>query len=125
MGLWLELFLCDPCGNRFSRLVGDLELNGAVRLELHDRHLGRDVAPLGNIANAKLDEIACAQVAVDGQVKQNQVPRLLNRSQTTTDSADLFQGQRQLPANQFALVPRNTLALRLRLGFQFKLSRCL
>ena len=128
MVLWLELFSCDPCGNRLSRLISDLELNAAVRLQLRDRHLGRYVASLGNIANAKLDEVACAQVAVYGQVKQNQVPRLLNRSQTITDSANLFQSQRQLPANQFALVPRTMFGFGLGFGFgfgfQFKLSRC-
>lgn len=114
--------MCDPRCNGVSCLISDFELNGAPRLELRHGRSRQYVVSLGNIADAKLDDVACAQVAVDGEVKQCQFPHPPSRLQAGADRTDLFQAQRQLLANHFAPVPRGTLAPGLLFSFQNKHS---
>jgi hypothetical protein len=55
----------DPLNNRFSCLLGDLELNGSLCLLLRDNGSGSDSIAVRYIADAQLHEIASSELAVD------------------------------------------------------------
>jgi hypothetical protein len=50
-------------------LFSDFELHWPLRLLLHDNGAGRNVTALDYIVDAKSNQIATAQLAVDGEVK--------------------------------------------------------
>jgi hypothetical protein len=62
---------------------------------------------LDHIVDAKPDQIASAQLAVDGKVEQCEFPGSLIQLQPNPDSPDLLQLQRWLLAEQLAFVPRH------------------
>jgi hypothetical protein len=47
-------------------LLGDFKLHRALDLPLHDDRLGVNTIPMTNVSNTKPDQIASAQLAVDG-----------------------------------------------------------
>jgi hypothetical protein len=59
----------DPSRDCIARLLGDLKLHRPLRLLLHDDRAGGDMTALDHIMDAKPDQIAPAQFAVDGEVK--------------------------------------------------------
>jgi hypothetical protein len=62
--------LLDPGRDRIPRLLGDLELHRSLGLPLHDNHTGGDMTALDHIVDAKPDQIARAQLAVDCEIEQ-------------------------------------------------------
>ena len=66
----LQMRRRNPSGDRVPRLFGDLELHWPLRLLLHDNCARGDVTALDHIMDAKRDQIAPAQLAVDGEVEQ-------------------------------------------------------
>ena len=64
--LWLQVCRRDPCGDRIARLLCDFKLHRPLRLLLHDNRTGGDMIALEHILNPKPDQIAPAQLAVDG-----------------------------------------------------------
>src|SRR5438067_12203842 len=72
--LRLQVGRRDPGGDRVPRLLGDLKLHRLLGLLLHDNRAGGDVTALDHIMDAKPDQIAPAQLAVDGEVKQREFP---------------------------------------------------
>ena len=61
---------CDPGSDRVPRLLRDLKLHWSLRLLLHDHRARRDMSALDHITNTKGDQIAAAQLAVDGEIEQ-------------------------------------------------------
>jgi hypothetical protein len=86
-------------------LLGDLELNGSLRLLLHYDRSRRDAITVRHVANAELHEIASAQLAVNGQVEQGQVSQSIRQLQANTDRPDVLQLQRSFLTDDLALVP--------------------
>src|ERR1700681_547997 len=68
--LRLQLGRRNPGSDRVPRLLGDLKLRRSLRLLLHDNRAWGDMNALDHITNAKGDQIASAQFAVDGEVEQ-------------------------------------------------------
>ena len=59
----------DPGGNRVPRLLGQFKLNRPLGLLLHDdRTAGYLTAP-DDVVHAEPDQIASAQLAVDGKIE--------------------------------------------------------
>ena len=61
---------------------------------------------LDHITNAKPNQIASPQLAVDGEVEQREFSGSPGQLQPNPDGPDLFQLQRGLLAEQLAPVPR-------------------
>src|ERR1022692_13486 len=104
--LRLQVGRRDPGGDRVPRLLGDLKLHRSLGLLLHDNRAGGDATALDHIMDAKPDQIAPAQLAVDGEVEQREFPGSMIQLQSNPDGPDLFQFQWRLLAEQLALVPR-------------------
>src|SRR6266404_6393109 len=68
--LRLQMGRRDPGSDRVPRLLGDLKLHRSLRLFLHDNRARGDMTALDHIANPKPDQIATAQLAVDGEIEQ-------------------------------------------------------
>ena len=63
----------QPVLQRGSGLFHDLELNRPAGLLLDNRRPVSHVAARGYVVDSKADEIAAAQLAVDGEVKHRQI----------------------------------------------------
>ncbi len=95
----------DPRVNRFACWLGDLELHRTFRLLLHDNSARRDLIAVGNIQDAKLHKIASAELRINGEVEQSQIPSAVPQLKPDPDSPDVAQLQRRLLADELVLVP--------------------
>src|SRR5437867_9336869 len=102
----LRWAVVDPGADRVSRLFGDLKLHRPLGLPLHDNRAGCHMTALDHVADAKPDQIAAAQLAVDGEVEQREFPGSMIQLQSNPDGPDLFQLKWRLLAEQLAFVPR-------------------
>src|SRR5438093_574042 len=66
--LRLQMGRRDPGVDRVPRLFGDLKLDRALGLLLHDNRTGDDMTALDHIVDAKPQQIAATQLTVDGEV---------------------------------------------------------
>ena len=96
----------DPGSDRVSRLLSDLKLHRSLRLLLHDNRAWGDMNALDHITNAKPDQIASAQLAVNGEVEQREFTSSMIELQSNPDGPDLLQLQRWLLADQLPFVTR-------------------
>src|SRR6266478_1355321 len=104
--LWLQMGRRDPRVHRVPRLLGDLELDRALGLLLHDYRPRRDRSALDDIVDAKPNQIAPAQLAVDTEIEQREFPDSMVQLQSNPDGPDLLQLQCWFLAEQLAFVPR-------------------
>ena len=74
-----------PCLNRLPCLFGQLKPNGMARFALHDARPGQDMVALGDILHAQANQVASAQLAVDGRVKEGQIAQPLAQLQRNPD----------------------------------------
>jgi len=102
----LQVIFRDPVADGFAGLVGDLELDRAMRLLLHDDGSGQYVITLLDIAHAKSHEVAAAELAVDCQVEEGEIPGLLGELQAEPDGPDILQAQGRLLSKQLSPIPR-------------------
>ena len=93
--------------DRHSRLVGHLEPNWPARLLLSDRCAIHRVTTRGHIVHADGDHVATAQLAVDRQVEEGEIPLLSLDLQLGPDRPNVARPQRRLGADELALVPRD------------------
>jgi len=63
----------DQAADRLAGLVGQLELHRLLGLVLEDDGAVRDGAAVRDIADAQRDQVAAAQLAVDGEVEECEV----------------------------------------------------
>ena len=90
----IEMGRHAPRGNCVPRLLSDLELHRPLGLLLHDDCSGRDVTALEDyVVDAKPDQIAPPQLAINGEVEQREFPRSMMQLQPNPDSPDRFQFQ--------------------------------
>ena len=97
---------CDPGGERLARLLGNLKLDRPLGFLLHDDRAGGYPTALDHIMYTECNQVAAAQLAVDGEIEQGEFPDSMSQLQPNPDGPDLFQLQRGLLAEQLALVPR-------------------
>ena len=94
----------DPVSDRLPRFLGDFELHRALGLLLHDRGATRDSQAVGNVPDTQLDQVACAQLAVNRQVEERQVAGAARQLQAHPDSPYFLQLERGLLANELSLM---------------------
>jgi hypothetical protein len=82
---------CDPGGNRVPRLLGDFKLDRPLGFLLHDDRPRSDSTALDHIVDAESNQIAAAQLAVDGEVEQCEFTGSLRQLQANPNSPDLLQ----------------------------------
>ena len=104
--LRLQLRLLDPGGDRSPRRLGQFKLHRPLGLSLHDHRPGQDLVAVRDVANAQIDEIAAAQLAVDREVEHGQVSNLMRVLKVNSDGPDVLRLERWLLADQLAFVPR-------------------
>jgi hypothetical protein len=88
----------NPGGDRVPRLLDDLKLHRPLGLLLHNNRAGGNMTALDHIVDAEPDQIASAQLAIDGEIEQCKFPRSMIHLQPNSDSPDVFQLQRRLLA---------------------------
>ena len=96
----------DPGTDRVPRLFGDLELHRPLGLLLHDNRAGGDMTALDHVVDTKSNQIAPAQLAINGEVEESEFPGSMIQLQSNPDGSDLFQLQWRLLSEQLSLVPR-------------------
>jgi hypothetical protein len=104
--LRLQMSCRDLGGDQVPRLLRDLKLHRSPGLLLHNNRPGGDVTALDHIMNAKADQIAPAQLAVDGEVEQREFPGPMIQLQSNPNGPDLLQLQWRLLAEQLVFVPQ-------------------
>jgi hypothetical protein len=100
--------MTDPGSNGLPRRLGNLELDGPLRLLLQHDRPRRDSLPMTDISHPQANEVTGSKFAVDGQVEQGEFSAPNGELQSNTNCPDLFELERRLLANDFALVPRPT-----------------
>jgi hypothetical protein len=81
----------DPGRDCVSRLLGDLKLDRALGLLLHDRRPRHDPSALDRIVDPETHQIAAAQLAVDGEVERRKLQGSMIRLPANPDGPDPFQ----------------------------------
>jgi hypothetical protein len=89
---------------RGAGLLHDLELNRTPGLVLDNRRPVSHAAARGDIIDPKTDEIATAQLAVDGEVKQREIALAVLNLRSDANGPDLFRPQGTLLADETAFV---------------------
>jgi hypothetical protein len=83
----------------------DFEADRFLGLALQDRRPFLDLAGRHDIDDLHPDQIATAQLAVDGQVKERQVAMVLGQLKPNPDRPDMFGLKRSFLADDPAFVP--------------------
>ena len=73
---------------------------------LHNRGTLSDAPTCGDIGDPQGDQIAAAELAVDGQVEKREIPHPLVHLQTHADRPNLLERERGFLTDKLALVPR-------------------
>ena len=68
-----QVRLLGPTYERFSGLLGDLELHSPLSLLLHYHRSGCDTLAMGDVAKAETDKVAGSELAVDSRIEHSQV----------------------------------------------------
>lgn len=63
----------DPCQDGFTRVFRQYKLDRSLGFALDDRYAFPDAVVFDEIGNGQLDQITATQLAVDGDVEQNQI----------------------------------------------------
>src|SRR5580704_14758598 len=90
-------------------LFGDLEPHRSSGLLLADSHSLNGVSVRGNVFDFESNDIATAQLAVDGEIEECQVAFAVCHLKFGADRPDMFWPQWRLGSGQLALVPRDAL----------------
>jgi hypothetical protein len=93
-----------------SRRLKQFELHGPAGLLLHHRRPRPDPAAADEIANTDFDDVAAAQLAVDGKVEQGPVTQPSLTVQPEADRPHLLRLQRPLGTDHASGIPRAPLS---------------
>ena len=100
-----------------SRLTGhlrQLKANGTAGLPLTDVGAVNRVAVRGHVIDSESNEIAAAQLAIDCEVEERQVPHAPLQLQSGTDGPDMTDPQRWLWTPELAFVAGRSTLVRIR-----------
>ena len=100
--LWSRV---QPLLQRDAGLLHDLELNRTAGFVLDNRRSVSHVAACRDVVDPKADEVAAAQLAVDGEVEQREIALAVLNLKSDPYGLDLFRPKRTLLANETAFVP--------------------
>lgn len=102
----LQSSLLDPRLQRIPGGLGDLELNRALGLVLHDDGARRHLVTMAHVPYPEGDEIAAAQFAVDTQVEEGEFADPPRHLESHAKCPDILEFERRLLPNDLAFVPR-------------------
>jgi hypothetical protein len=91
--------------DRMARLLRDLELHGTACLPLADRSSIERAAMRCDVGDHQAYEIASAQLAVDRQIEEGQVPNSPVDMQAGPNSPNMPWLERWLRTNQLGFIP--------------------
>src|SRR5580698_10116471 len=97
--------MTDPGSNGIPRRLGNLELDGPLRLLLQHDRPRCDGLTMADISHSQANEVTGSKFAVDGQVEQGKFASPNCELQSNANCPDLFELKRHLLANDFALIP--------------------
>ena len=83
--------LCNPRLNSRPRLLRDLEADGLAGLLLQDRGAGDEMRAVGDIADPQPNQVAAAQLAVDGEVEEGKIANPPANLQPDADAPDVLE----------------------------------
>jgi hypothetical protein len=95
----------QPVLQRTPGLFRDLELNRTAGLVLDDRCSISHATAGGDVVDPKAEEIAAAQLAVDGEIEHRQIAFATLNLKSDPNGPDLFRPKGTLLANETAFVP--------------------
>jgi hypothetical protein len=98
--------LLDPLLRRVSSDLGDLELNRSLGLVLHHQGSRRYSIAVANVPDLQAHQVATAQLAVDSQVEQCELPHTALHLQPDAQSSDVLDFERSLLADDLDFVLR-------------------
>jgi len=90
---------------RFAGLLGDLELNRALGLPLHDNGASGDAFAVCDVTHLESYQVTGSELAVDRQVEQGKVADAVGDLKAHPDGPDVFELEGRLLPDQLALVP--------------------
>jgi hypothetical protein len=76
----------DPGRHRIPRLLGNLKLHRPLGFPLHHNRAGGDMTAQDHVVDAKADQIAASQLAIDGEVEQRKLPDSVIELQSNPDA---------------------------------------
>lgn len=97
----------EPSRQRLSGRLGQLERDGPAGFLLDDGGTRVDAVAEVDVGHAQADEVAAAQLAVDGGVEQGEVAGAALVLQAGTDCPDVLGFEGRLGADEAAEVPRS------------------
>ena len=95
----------QPCRDGLAGPLGDLETNRVPGLGLDDRGALLDLTCCEDIRDLQAYEVTAAQLAVDCEVEQREVPDAVRDLEAHPNSPDVFRQERTFLADETALVP--------------------
>jgi hypothetical protein len=96
----------EPCQQACSGIARDLELHRSAGLLLDHHRPGANVVTGDQRTDLEFDQIAAAQLAVDGRIKQRSVANATRAIQEEPDGPNLPDLERSLRANLPTGIPR-------------------
>ena len=95
----------NPVPDRVARVFRHIELNGPTSLALDDGDTLSDTFANYEIRDFQANKVTTAQLAIDGQVEQRQIPEVSNELKPGTNGPNLLWEQRTFLPDQSTLVP--------------------
>lgn len=95
----------QPLLQRDAGLLHDLELNRSAGLVLDNSRSISHVAARRDVVDAEADEIAAAQLIVDGKIEQSEIALAVLNLKSDTNGPDLLRPKGTLLTNETSLVP--------------------
>lgn len=102
-----EVGLPDPGLHRVARLRCQLEADGLSGLLLDHLGPGENLLPVGDVSDTQPHQVTAAQLAVDPEVEEGEIPDSAGDLQPDADLPDLSEREGALLPRQPALVPGN------------------
>ncbi len=101
----MQVLLLQWASHNLVSLLHDLELNGPAGLPLHDSGSGPHPPIQGHIVDPERDQVTGAQLAVESEVEQGQIPDAMSDLEPDPNGPDFFDFESRLGSNQLAPVP--------------------
>lgn len=88
--LRLEIGLGNPCGDGIPGLFRQFKLYRPLSFALHDHCPWLNLTAMDDIANPEIDQIAAAQLAIDGEIEERQISNAMVVLKVNTNGPDVF-----------------------------------
>lgn len=101
----------DSVFDRFAGISGDFELDRLTSLLLHHHRPARNFFAMSNVENPQFDQVASTKLAIDRQVKQRKIAKLVRHFKPGSYCPDFAKFERRFLSQQFAFIPGSAAVL--------------